>query len=113
MVFMAMELLAFHNQLVANLAADREDDNLIVLNIIQDSEVSRAKLILRERIRPQSFDRFRGAVGLVLLPSKNSGFQDSLFTRKQRPKLPFRVLCDRDLERHGAVSKRGRPALLI
>jgi hypothetical protein len=48
---MATEFLAFHNEFIANLAADRDDDYLFLLDIIQGSEVSCAKLKLRERVR--------------------------------------------------------------
>jgi hypothetical protein len=47
---MAMELLTFHYQFVAHLAADDENDNLIPLDIIQCTQISRSQLERSERI---------------------------------------------------------------
>jgi hypothetical protein len=37
---MAMELLAFHNQLVAEFPPDDQDDDLFSFNIVQDAQSS-------------------------------------------------------------------------
>jgi hypothetical protein len=63
---MAMEFLPFDNQFVTGLAPHRNDDYLILLDIIQGPEVSCAKLKLGEGVRAQAFDCFRGRGGLVL-----------------------------------------------
>jgi hypothetical protein len=55
---MAMELLTFHNQFVAQLAADDENDNLISLDILQGTQISRPQLELGEGIWAQSLDCF-------------------------------------------------------
>jgi len=39
-----MEFLHFHNQFVADLAADDEHNNLIFFHIIQGAKVSRAQI---------------------------------------------------------------------
>jgi hypothetical protein len=63
---MAMELLAFHNQLVPDLVSNDQDDNLVTLDIIQGTQVSRSQLKLSEGVGTQAFDRFRRRRGLVL-----------------------------------------------
>jgi hypothetical protein len=104
---MAMELLAFDNKFVAYLAADDQDDNLISFDIIQRTQVPCPKLILRQSIWSQALDRFRGRGGLVLQPSLNRRFQDSLLACWQGPELPVGVFGDGDLERHGTNSVVG------
>jgi hypothetical protein len=101
---MAMKLLTFHNQLVAFLPPDDQDDNFVTFDIIQDTQVSRPKFELGQRVRTQALDRFRGRRGLVLQPGQNSRFQDSLIPRRQAPELSLRVVGDRNLESHGGAS---------
>jgi hypothetical protein len=55
---MAMKLLAFHDQFVANLPADDEKDDLGLFYIIQHSEITRMQFIFSERILPKTFYRF-------------------------------------------------------
>jgi hypothetical protein len=54
---MAMELLAFHNQLVADLSPDDQDDDFFSFNIIQDTQVARPQFKLGQGIRAQALDR--------------------------------------------------------
>jgi hypothetical protein len=65
---MAMELLALHNQFVADFPPDDQDDNFVPFDIIQGPQVSRPQLELGQRIGAQALDRFRGRHGLVLEP---------------------------------------------
>src|SRR5437868_5326167 len=65
MVLMAMKLLAFDDQLVADFAADEEDDDLAFLNIIQDPQVPDTQLEARARIGSQALDGLGGYRGLV------------------------------------------------
>jgi hypothetical protein len=75
---MAMKILAFHNQLVAFIPPNDQDDNFVAFDIIQGTQVARTKLELDQRIRTQALDRFRGCRGLVFQPGQNSRFQHSL-----------------------------------
>jgi hypothetical protein len=95
---MAMELLAFDDQFVADLAADEEDDNLVFIDIIQDPQVSDTQLEVRKWIGAEALDGFRGCRRLVQESGLDRSFQDPLFTHGQRPELPVRVLRDSDLE---------------
>jgi hypothetical protein len=97
---MAMKFLTFHNQLVADFSPDDQDDDFISFDIIQGTQVARAKLELGQRIGAQTFNRPRGCRGLVLQPAQDRCFQDPLLAHRQGPKLPVRVLCDRNLEGH-------------
>jgi hypothetical protein len=47
---MAIKLLAFHNESVADFSPDHQDDNLISLDIIQGPQVSKAQFKFSERI---------------------------------------------------------------
>jgi hypothetical protein len=60
---MAMELLTFHNQLIAFFPSDDQDDNFLTFNIIQDTHVACPKLKLGERIGTQLLVAFVGLVG--------------------------------------------------
>jgi len=75
-----MELLSFHNQLVADFSPDNEDDNFVTLHIIQGAQVSCPEFKLRERIRSQPFDRFRGRFWLMFEARHDGRFQDSPIT---------------------------------
>jgi hypothetical protein len=65
---MAMELLAFHYQFVANFPPDDEDDNFVAFNIIQGTQLSCSQLVFGERVWSQPFDRFHRDSGLILQP---------------------------------------------
>jgi hypothetical protein len=103
---MGMELLTFHNEFVADLAPDKQEDNFVSLNIIQDTQVSSPQLKFSKGIRPQALDRFRERRRLMLQPGQDSRFQNSPFTCWQRAELPIRVFRDGNLERHGSASSR-------
>jgi hypothetical protein len=45
---MAMKFLAFHDEFVAYLAANDEDDYFTLIHIIQDTEFSRPQFVLGE-----------------------------------------------------------------
>jgi hypothetical protein len=97
---MAMELLAFHNQIVPDLASDDQDDDLVALDIIQRTQVSCTQLKVGEWVRPQALDCFRGGRRLVLKPGQDRCFQNPLITRRQGLQLPVRVLRDGNPKRH-------------
>jgi hypothetical protein len=78
---MAMELLSFHDQLVAVLASDNQDDDFIALDIIKGTQVSRPQLKFGERIRTQAFDCICSDRGLLLEPGHDRRFQVSPITR--------------------------------
>jgi hypothetical protein len=101
---MAMKFLAFHNQLVADLAPDNQNDNFVSFDIIQGPQITCPQLELGQGIGTQPLDRFRGRRGLVLQPGQDGRLQDSLFASRQRPELPVGVFRDGDLERHSTVS---------
>jgi hypothetical protein len=46
---MAMKLLPFHDQFVADFSPDDEDEHLVSLHIVQGTEVSCAQLELGQR----------------------------------------------------------------
>src|SRR5688572_7183811 len=64
-VLMAMKLLAFHNQFVADLPTDDENNDLVTPDIIQGTQVSCPQFELNQGIGSQSLDRFRRCRGLV------------------------------------------------
>jgi hypothetical protein len=101
---MAMKLLAFHYEFVADFLADDQNHNLVSLDIIQGTQVSCAQFKLSERIGTQALDRFRGRRGLLQEAGLDSRFQDPLLAYWQRPELPVGVLRDGNFERHAAVS---------
>jgi hypothetical protein len=101
---MAMKLLTFHDQLVAFFSPDDQDDNLVTFDIIQGTQAPGPKFELGQRIGPQALDRFRGRRWLVLQPGQNGRFEESLVACRQAPQLPFRVVRDDNLERHGSAS---------
>jgi hypothetical protein len=55
---MAMKLLAFHDQLVADFTADDQNDNFVAFDIVQQSQVPSPQLKFGEGIGTQSFDCF-------------------------------------------------------
>jgi hypothetical protein len=105
---MAMELLAFHDQFVADFPPDDQDDNFLSLDIIQGTQVTRPKLELDQRVGPQTLDGFCERRRLVLQPGQDSRFQDALVTNRQRSKLPLGILGDGNLERHGRISHKAQ-----
>jgi hypothetical protein len=80
---MAMKLLSFHNQLVADLSPYEQDYHHVALDIIQATQVSCAQFELGQRIGPQPFDRFRGDRGLMPQASQDRCLQASLVSRGQ------------------------------
>src|SRR5437762_1805722 len=87
-VLMGMELFSFHNKLVADLAPDKQDHDLVSLDIIQGTQVSRAQLKLAEGVWAQALDRFRECRRLLLQSGQDGRFQNSLLARRQRLELP-------------------------
>jgi hypothetical protein len=49
---MAMKLLAFHDQLIANLSADNDDNNLVPFYIIQRTKAADTQFEFYQRVRP-------------------------------------------------------------
>jgi hypothetical protein len=80
---MAMKFLAFHNQLVAYFSSDDQDNDFVSFHIIQGTQITCSKLELREWIRAQLLDGFRGRRGLVFEPGQDGCFQVSLVTCRQ------------------------------
>jgi hypothetical protein len=78
---MAMELRSLHDQFVTCLAAHEEHDNFAFLDIIQGTQLSHPQFELGKGIGAQLLDRVRGCRRLVLQPSSDSCFQDSLIAR--------------------------------
>jgi hypothetical protein len=72
---MAMKLLTFHDQRVADLSTDDDDDDFVILDIIQRTQVSDTQFELGQRIRPQSLDSVRDKGRLVLKSSNYSRFR--------------------------------------
>jgi hypothetical protein len=91
---MAMKLLSFHYQFVADFSSHDEHDNLVSFDIIQCTQISCTQFKLGERIGSQLFDRFGRCRGLVLQAGQDGRFQNPLVTRRQDPELPTGFLCD-------------------
>jgi hypothetical protein len=98
---MAMELLSFHNQLIAYLSANEKHDNFAFINILQNTKVSHSQFVFGEQIGAQFLDCFRWGRRLVFQSGENRGFQYALVVDRQRSQLPFGILGNRNLERHG------------
>jgi hypothetical protein len=111
MVLMAMKLLSFHKQFVADFSPHDEHDNFISLNIVQDTQVPCPQFKLRQRIGPQPLDRLRLRRRLVLKPGQDGCFQDPLVTSRQHPELPISVLRDCNLEGHATAPWAKSPEL--
>jgi hypothetical protein len=79
---MAMEFLTFDDQLMAGFTANDQDNDFIVLDIIQHSQVPGAKFKFRQWIGPQSFNGLRGHARLLLEPRHDGRFDNSLLTRR-------------------------------
>jgi hypothetical protein len=105
---MAMEFLAFDDQLVSYLVAHEEHDDFALIHIIQSTQVSRPQFKIGEEIGPQALGGFGRLRGLVLQPGLDSRFQDSLVSDRQRSQLPFGIIGDCDPERHGIASTKFR-----
>jgi hypothetical protein len=105
---MAMEFLAFDDQLVSYLAAHEQHDNFTLIHIIQGTQVYRPQFEIGEEIGPQALGGFGRLRGFVLQPGLDSRFQDPLVSDRQRSQLPFGIIGDCDLERHGIASTKSR-----
>ena len=76
---MAMKLFSFNDQLVANLRANEQKNDLFVcdIHIVEHAELPSAELELSESIRAQPANGL-GFVGRLLSqPDGNSGLHDS------------------------------------
>jgi hypothetical protein len=60
---MPIKLLAFHNQLIADLASDHQQHDLGAFHIIEHAKIADAKFKLDRRVRPQPLDSTRRLVG--------------------------------------------------
>jgi hypothetical protein len=49
---MAMKLLASHDQFVADLPPDHEQDNFRLFHIVEDAEIAHAEFELGQGVRP-------------------------------------------------------------
>jgi hypothetical protein len=54
---MLMELLAAHDQFVADLPPDDQEDDFLIRDIIQDTEVAHPEFELGHRVGPKLLDR--------------------------------------------------------
>jgi hypothetical protein len=95
-----MELLATHNQGVANLPSHDEEDYFLILNIIQDPEVTHPQLELCHRVGPEPLDRICRRRRLVAEPRQDGGLDRSPITGRQILQLPLGFAGDRDSEGH-------------
>jgi hypothetical protein len=71
---MAMELLAFHDQLVTDFSPDDQDDNFVSFDIIQGTQLAYPKLKVDQRIWAQPLDRLRRRRGLVFQSGQHGRF---------------------------------------
>jgi hypothetical protein len=77
---MAMKLLPFHDQSIPYFPADDQDDDLVSLNTVQDTEITRPQFELGQRIGSQTLDGLGERGGLVEKPGLDGRFQGPLFT---------------------------------
>jgi hypothetical protein len=80
---MAMELLAFHDQLVAFFSPDDQDNHFVSFDILQGTKVTCPKLKLGESIGTQPLERLCRRRRLMLQTGQDCRFQDSLLTCRQ------------------------------
>jgi hypothetical protein len=97
---MGMEFLAFHDQLVADLAADDKQDDFGLLNIIQRPQIADAELELRKRIGSKALNGSRGRGRLINQPGENCRLKIALIARGKRSQVRFGIGGYRDLEGH-------------
>jgi hypothetical protein len=97
---MAMKILAFHYQLVADLATDNEHDNFVSLDIVQGTQVSCSQFELCQRIGTKALDCLRRCHGLVLKAGEDGRLQNALVPHGQRSKLTVRILSNGNSEGH-------------
>jgi hypothetical protein len=95
-----MELLAFHNQFIADFPPHHKQDDLHTFDIIQDAEVADAQLELRKRVGTQPPDGLRLRCRLVKETGLDRRLQKALLADRQRTQLRFGICRDGDLERH-------------
>ncbi|MBX7105795.1 MAG: hypothetical protein K1X57_17055 [Gemmataceae bacterium] len=91
---MAMKLLPFHNERVADLPTDDQDDNLITLHIVQRPQVAHPQFELGQRVGAKLFDRFRECFRLILQSGQDRRLHNALFAGGQVTELPFGVARD-------------------
>jgi hypothetical protein len=86
-----MELLPFHDELVAGLSSHHKQDDLCPLDIIQHAEVTDTQLELSKRVGPQLLDGLRWRRRLMEETCLDRRFEDALFAHGQCPQLRFGV----------------------
>lgn len=99
---MSMELFASHDQFVADLPSDDQQDHFgtVLLDIIQDTEVTDTQFELRQRVRPKTPDRFRWNRRLVSQPNRDCRLDDALVANRQRSQLRVSFVGNGNSERH-------------
>ena len=99
---MSMKFFASHDQFVADLPSDDQQDHLRVvpIDIIQHPKVLNTQFKLRQRIWPQATDRLRRDWRLVTQSSGDCRFNDALFTSQECLQLCVRFVGNRNMKRH-------------
>jgi hypothetical protein len=95
MILMAMELLAFYDQFVADLPPHDKQNDLRSLDIVQNAEVSDAPLELGKRVRTQPLDGPGQRRRLMEETGLNRRFEEAVLAGRQRVQLRFGVHRDR------------------
>jgi hypothetical protein len=106
---MSMELFASHDQFVADLPSDDEEHHLgtVLLDIIQDAEVTDTQFVLRQRVRAKTPDRFRWDRRLVSQPSRDRRLDDALLANRQGSELRVSFVGNRNSKRHPETERLG------
>jgi hypothetical protein len=105
-----MKFFASHDQFVADLPSDDQQDDLgvVPIHIVQHSKILHTQLKLRQRIRPEATDRFRGDRRLVAQSSRDGSLNDALFTSQKGSQLCVRFVGNGNVKRHPKASRKSR-----
>jgi hypothetical protein len=97
---MLMELLATHDQCVADFVADDQKNDILSYDIIQDAEISHAKFVLSDGVGPKTLDRSRRRRRPSSKSSENGGFDGLSVAGRQGVQLRLCLVRDRDSKSH-------------
>jgi hypothetical protein len=100
---MSIIFLPGHDKLVAFLPANDHDDNFVYFHILQDSEITCAKLVLCDGIWPKSLDGATGDGWLVFKSGLYGRLQYSLFARSERQEMLLCIVGNGDSKRHNRL----------
>jgi hypothetical protein len=95
-----MKLLASHDQRVADLPADDQEDHLLAFDIVQDAKIPCSQFEFGQGIGSQPLDGLRWDRRLIHEAHGDGGLQCPTFAGGQSPKLFLGLPRDCDPEGH-------------